>query len=170
MIQKKVCMVGVHGTGKTSMVQRFVHSIFSERYHSTVGVKIDRAVVAMDGEEVHLLLWDIEGRSEEHEVPASYIRGAHGVLYVADGTRRATLEQLASLRELVRATVGDVPSLVALNKSDLAEGWALSRADEAAPADGGPPRVRTSAKTGAGVEEAFRWIAGEVLRADASRR
>ena len=32
MIQKKVCMVGVAGTGKTSMVQRFVHSLFSERY------------------------------------------------------------------------------------------------------------------------------------------
>ena len=36
MIQKKVCMVGLYGTGKTSLVQRFVHSLFSERYLSTV--------------------------------------------------------------------------------------------------------------------------------------
>jgi GTPase SAR1 family protein len=42
MIQKKVCMVGVFGTGKTSLVQRYVHSLFSAKYHSTVGVKIDR--------------------------------------------------------------------------------------------------------------------------------
>ena len=36
MIQKKVCMVGVFGTGKTSLVQQFVHSMFSERYLSTL--------------------------------------------------------------------------------------------------------------------------------------
>ena len=46
MIQKKVCMVGVFGTGKTSLVQRFVHSIFSERYLRPSGVKIDRKAVA----------------------------------------------------------------------------------------------------------------------------
>ncbi|MDF1503299.1 Rab family GTPase [Roseisolibacter sp. H3M3-2] len=169
MIQKKVCMVGVQGTGKTSMVKRFVHSIFTERYHSTVGVKLDRKVVAVGGVEVTLLLWDIEGRSEENEVPASYTRGAHAVLYVADGTRRTTFEQLRSLRALVRATVGDVPSLVALNKADLAGEWALTRDDEAALPGAGLPHVRTSAKTGAGVDDAFHWIATEVLRVGAAR-
>jgi len=169
MIQKKVCMVGVQGTGKTSMVKRFVHSLFSERYHSTVGVKIDRKVVDVAGAEVTLLLWDIEGRTEESEVPASYTRGAHAVIYVADGTRRTTFEQLASLRELVRSTVGDVPSLVALNKADLTEHWALTRDDEASLPAAGLHHVRTSAKTGAGVEDAFHWVAKEVLRAGAPR-
>jgi len=170
MIQKKVCMVGVAGTGKTSMVQRFVHSLFSERYHSTVGVKVDRKVVAAPGGEVTLLLWDIEGRTEEQEVPTSYLRGAHAVLYVADGTRRATFEQLPSLRALVRATVGEVPSLVALNKADLADQWALTPDDEAALPGTGLHHVRTSAKTGAGVEDGFHWLATEVLRADRNRR
>ena len=44
VIQKKICMVGVFGTGKTSLVQRFVHSLFTDKYHSTVGVKIDVAI------------------------------------------------------------------------------------------------------------------------------
>lgn len=169
MIQKKVCMVGVQGTGKTSMVKRFVQSRFSERYHSTVGVKIDRKVVDVAGAEVTLLLWDVEGRTEESEVPASYLRGAHAVLYVADGTRRTTFEQLPSLRELVRSTVGDVPSMVALNKSDLVEQWALTPGDDASLTGAGLHNVRTSAKSGAGVEDAFHWIAKEVLRAGAAR-
>ena len=169
MIQKKVCMVGVQGTGKTSMVKRFVHSLFSERYHSTVGVKIDRKVVDVGGAEVTLLLWDIEGRTEENEVPASYTRGAHAVLFVADGTRRATFDQLPSLRELVRSTVGHVPTLVALNKADLAEKWELTPGDEAGLSVAGLHHERTSAKTGAGVEEAFHWLAREVLRADVAR-
>jgi GTPase SAR1 family protein len=45
MLQKKICMVGVFGTGKTCLVQRYVHSIFSVKYLSTVGVKIDRREV-----------------------------------------------------------------------------------------------------------------------------
>ena len=42
MIQKKVCMLGSFGVGKTSLVARFVQGIFSTKYQSTVGVKIDK--------------------------------------------------------------------------------------------------------------------------------
>jgi signal recognition particle receptor subunit beta len=69
----------------------------------------------------------------------------------------------------MRATVGDVPSLVALNKADLAEQWALSRSDEASLPAAGLHSVRTSAKTGDGVDDAFHWLAKEVLRAGAAR-
>jgi len=70
MIQKKVCMVGVFGTGKTSLVQRYVHSLFSSKYHSTVGVKIDRKQVRVGETDVNLLLWDVEGRTAEVTAPA----------------------------------------------------------------------------------------------------
>ena len=41
MISRKVCMLGGFAVGKTSLVSRFVHSIFSEKYLTTIGVKID---------------------------------------------------------------------------------------------------------------------------------
>ena len=56
MIKKKICMLGAYGVGKTSLVRRYVYSIFSEKYLSTVGVKIDKKVVQVEGQEVHLLL------------------------------------------------------------------------------------------------------------------
>ena len=62
MIQKKVCMLGGFAVGKTSLVSRFVSSIFSEKYLTTVGVKIDKKTVAADGKEVSLVLWDINGQ------------------------------------------------------------------------------------------------------------
>ena len=98
MIQKKVCMVGVYGTGKTSLVQRFVHSMFSARYHSTVGVKIDRKAVDIDGTPLTIVLWDLAGRDGQEDIPTSYLRGAHAMLYVADGTRKETCDQLFDLR------------------------------------------------------------------------
>lgn len=159
MIQKKVCMVGVHGTGKTSLVQRYVHSLFSAKYHSTVGVKIDRKSVRLGDTEVNLLLWDVEGRTADQEIPASYLRGAHAVFFVADGTRRETFDQLFDLRELARSAAGDVPSVVALNKADLKEQWLLTAADTSKLIGGGFHVLNTSAKTGEGVEDAFRILA-----------
>jgi small GTP-binding protein len=164
VIQKKICMVGVFGTGKTSLVQQYVHSIFSVKYHSTVGVKIDRKTVDISGTQVSLVLWDLAGKDAEQEIPASYLRGSHGVLYVVDGTRRETLEQLPELQALVRGAAGTVPSLVALNKADLVGEWKLSDADEAGLKSQGAEVLRTSAKTGSAVEDAFGWLARTTLQ------
>ena len=159
MIQKKICMVGVHGTGKTSLVQRYVHSLFSAKYHSTVGVKIDRKAVQVGDTPVNLLLWDVEGRAENNEIPPSYLRGAHAVFYVADGTRRETFDQLFDLREHARSAAGDVPSIVAINKADLKEQWLVGAADTSKLITGGFHVLTTSAKSGEGVEDAFRLLA-----------
>jgi len=165
MIQKKVCMVGVYGTGKTSLVQRFVHSLFSAKYHSTVGVKIDRKSVTVGTTDVNLLLWDVEGRTADQDIPASYLRGAHAVFYVADGTRRETFDQLFDLREHARSAAGDVPSIVAINKADLKDQWVITPADTAKLITKGFHTITTSAKTGEGVEDAFKWIASATLSA-----
>jgi small GTP-binding protein len=164
MIQKKICMVGVFGTGKTCLVQQFVHSRFSVKYHSTVGVKIDRKVVPVEEGEVTLLLWDLAGRDGHGDITVSYLRGAHGVLYVVDGTRRETFEQIFELREIVEKAVGPLPSIVALNKSDLTEAWKLGKSDEQSLTANSGHHFTTSAKTGAGVEAAFAWIAREAAR------
>jgi small GTP-binding protein len=159
MIQKKACMLGVFGTGKTALVQRYVHSIFSPRYLSTVGVKIDRKTISVGGEELTLLLWDLEGRDDSRDVNPSYVRGAHGLIFVVDGTRRETFDQVFEIRDIA---VGDgvaLPSVLALNKADLADSWVLTPADEADAATRGFHVLRTSAKTGEGVEPAFQWLA-----------
>lgn len=168
MIQKKVCMVGVHGTGKTSLVQQFVHSMFSERYLSTVGVKIDRKPLELDGTPLTLVLWDLAGRDGHEDITVSYLRGAHAILYVADGTRKETCDQLPELRALARDAAGEVPEMLALNKTDLTDQWALGRRDEETLA-GAWEMVRTSAKTGAGVEEAFQRLGRAMLATKEAR-
>lgn len=57
MVKKKVCMLGSFGVGKTSLIRKFVHNAYSDRYVSTVGVKVDKkTVVLRGGEEVILLI------------------------------------------------------------------------------------------------------------------
>ncbi len=163
MIQKKICMVGVYGTGKTSLVQQFVHAKFSERYHSTVGVKIDRKPVTVDGTDVNLLLWDLEGRDGVQDIQTSYLRGASGIIYVADGTRLETFEQILELRVVAKKAIGDVPSVCAVNKVDLTEEWKISDAQIEGLDAPTWHSLKTSAKTGAGVEEAFHWLAATMI-------
>lgn len=168
MIQKKICMVGVFGTGKTCLVQQYVHSIFAARYLSTVGVKIDRKDVQFGGEDVRLMLWDLEGRDSSRDVNGSYVRGAHGVIYVADGTRPETAEQLFEIRENMIREIGDVPSVIALNKIDLVNEWKMKGDDENTLASSGLKMIRTSAKTGEGVEATFQTLTEAIISAKGS--
>ena len=89
--KKKICMVGACGVGKTSLVRRFVESIFDESYQTTIGVKIDKKDLELDGREVTLVIWDMAGEDEFAQVRASHLRGASGYLLVADGSRKSTL-------------------------------------------------------------------------------
>ena len=164
MVQKKICMVGVFATGKTCLVQRYVHSIFSPRYLTTVGVKIDRKEVNIRGEPITLLLWDLEGRDSNHDVNPSYVRGAHGLIFVVDGTRRETFDQAFEIRDAITSHVGEIPCAFAFNKSDLTDEWKLTQADEDAVSARGLYGVRTSAKSGAGVEDTFQWLAEATLQ------
>jgi small GTP-binding protein len=129
MIQKKVCMMGAFATGKTSLVSRFVSGIFSEKYLSTVGVKIDRHVVDVDGQEMTLILWDLHGQDEFQRVRKSYLRGSSGCLLVVDGTRIATLHAAIKMHAENEDVIGDIPFIVAINKSDLKDQWELPPAE-----------------------------------------
>jgi small GTP-binding protein len=157
-------MVGVFGTGKTSLVQQFVHSLFTDKYHSTVGVKIDRKQVDLDKTTVNLVLWDLAGRDDTEDISTSYLRGSAGIFYVVDGTRRETFEQILEIGEIVKGAIGAVPSLVALNKKDLVDEWQLGQGDYDALLDAGLHTIGTSAKSGEGVEDAFLWLAQATVK------
>ena len=98
MLQKKICMLGSFSVGKTSLVRRFVESIFSEAYHTSIGVKVDKKVVRVDDEDVTLVLWDIHGEDVYQKIRMSYLRGMSGYLLVADGTPHLALMHCGSLR------------------------------------------------------------------------
>jgi small GTP-binding protein len=167
MVQKKICMLGAFAVGKTSLVARFVTSMFSEKYLSTVGVKVDKKQVTVDGRSLTLMLWDISGQDDFHTVQPSHLRGMSGYLLVVDGTRRATLEVARQLQQKAAEAVGPVPFILLLNKVDLADQWEIDEPVFFKLADQGWRVVKTSAKTGEGVEQAFHMLAQAMLQAPA---
>jgi small GTP-binding protein len=159
VLQKKICMLGAFSVGKTSLVRRFVESVFSDAYLTTVGVKINKKTVNVSGRTVNLILWDIAGEDDLGSLRMSYLRGSAGYVLVADGTRPATVEVALSLRERVNADLGRLPSVMLLNKHDLVENWAISDAQLDALRDDGSWVQPSSARTGERVDEAFQRLA-----------
>jgi 50S ribosomal subunit-associated GTPase HflX len=84
-------------------------------------------------------------------------------LLVVDGTRRATLDQVFALHESITATIGNVPFVLVLNKADLVEAWELDQEAMAPVTARNWMVITTSAKTGQGVEEAFRMLTQSML-------
>jgi hypothetical protein len=163
MIQKKVCMVGAFATGKTSLVARFVQSIYSETYQTTVGVKIDKKQMQIGGQELTLVLWDLHGEDDFQKLRLSYLRGSSGYFLVADGTRRATLDKAYILQSKIEQEIGAMPFVLLLNKTDLQQEWELEESVITEAIDKGWTVIKSSAKTGLGVEEAFLTLSRQML-------
>lgn len=164
MIRKaKVCLIGATAVGKSSLVRRYVSSIFSETYRTTIGVKIETRTTRRGDAELEMVIWDISGEDEFQNVQPTYLRGASGYLVVIDGTRRETLDVGTMLDVRVRGVVGATPCVAVLNKADLVANWELTPADVERLRTRGCSVVRTSAKTGEGVEDAFGMLADAIL-------
>ncbi len=164
MISKKVCMIGAFSVGKTALIQRYVRSFFSDRYLSTVGVKISKKSLTIGETPLNLLLWDLEGQDDYcGEINTSYLRAAMGLIIVADGTRNETLSIALSLRETALECLGPVPNLLILNKEDLSDSWDIPETTIATLEQQGLDIVKTSAKTGLNVEKVFVTLATKML-------
>jgi GTPase SAR1 family protein len=94
----------------------------------------------------------------------SYLRSSAGYVLVADGTRPSTLEVALSLRRRVEVDFGPLPFVLLLNKNDLREQWAVGEEEVEDLRRSGWWVQSTSARTGEGVEDAFRALAVRVAR------
>jgi small GTP-binding protein len=156
-------MLGAFSVGKTSLVNQFVSSIFNEKYHTTIGVKISKKVITTPTESVQLMIWDIEGTDIFTDLKSSYLKGASGIILVIDGTRHASLEEALKIKSTVNTVLGDVAMVCLINKHDLTNQWVFEQSSfDSLKSELWQP-FRTSAKTGQNVELAFTTLVNSML-------
>ena len=167
-VTSKVCVVGDFAVGKTSVVERFVTNQFSEKYLSTVGVKIDTKEIDFPalGVAHKLVIWDVAGSDEFGHTEFAYLRGASGYIYVADGTRPTTLAVIEHLHSQITGQYGQAPFVLLVNKRDLSHDWSVSDEYLEALTRAYGNVYLTSAKTGDDVEEAITRLAELIIDND----
>ena len=144
--------------GKTSLVKRFVEGIFSEKYLTTIGVKVDKKTVSIEDLEVQLMLWDMEGTDRYCGFQSRYLRGAAAYIIVVDQTRAQTLIEGMEIHKLVRE-IATIPSLLVINKSDLETSWHWTQEELDNYKKHFDCSALTSAKSGENVEMMFNDLA-----------
>jgi len=170
LMKAKICLVGEHAVGKTSLIRRYVLDEFDDRYITTLGAKVSKKEFEMrleDGSPVvmDMTIWDIMGSKGFRELlREAYFHGAQGILAVCDVTREDTIGDLDGWVESVFRTVGEIPVVFAINKMDLKHRAEFSeeevkQATEAFDA----PYFYTSAKKGENVEQTFQALARSVF-------
>ncbi len=93
----KVCLVGEHAVGKTSLIRRYVLDEFDDRYIVTLGAKVSKKEMLLEskansGVQMDMTIWDIMGSKGFRELlREAYFHGAQGILAVCDILGRVRL-------------------------------------------------------------------------------
>eukprot|EP01088_Endostelium_zonatum_P012733 TRINITY_DN26_c0_g1_i1.p1 TRINITY_DN26_c0_g1~~TRINITY_DN26_c0_g1_i1.p1 ORF type:complete len:225 (+),score=65.24 TRINITY_DN26_c0_g1_i1:62-736(+) len=169
----KVLVVGDIGTGKTSIVQRFVHNYFSKNYKTTIGVDFALKVINWDPTTiVRLQLWDIAGQERFGNMTRVYYKEAVGAFIVFDVTRVNTFEAVQKWKSDIDAkiTLGPdgkpIPVVLLANKCDLArDGFTRNTAqmDKYCEELGFAGWFETSAQDNVRIDTAAKFLVGQML-------
>ncbi len=152
-IRKKVVLFGNVGVGKSSISRKYVSNEFSETYMSSLGLSIEKKVIELANVSVILMIWDLAGEIFESTQFQGYIKGAHGIVGIFDSSRPYTHDLLSKFLD----DSIDCPHIIVGNKVDLITSEAKNELKKK------NVEYFTSAKTGEGLDEAFRGIIDKMI-------
>jgi len=167
----KFCLIGESAVGKTTLIKNFISGAYSKDYRPTIGTNlfIKRLAFKDDQDERYdftITTWDIAGQERWTNMRQTYYRGAHGVLIVADLTRKSSFHAVESFWvQDFRQNFKIAPPIVLLaNKNDLTPEITKEDIRTIAKRCGITKVIFTSAKTSFHVKEAFSSLIRECVK------
>ncbi|XP_053567765.1 ras-related protein Rab-32 [Bombina bombina] len=168
----KVLVIGELGVGKTSIIKRYVHQLFSQHYRATIGVDFALKVINWDGKTlVRLQLWDIAGQERFGNMTRVYYKEAVGAFVVFDVTRGSTFEAITKWKSDLDCKVflpggGPIPAILLANKCDQKKEnnmQSSSQMDHFCKENGFIGWFETSAKDNVNIDEAAKCLVENIL-------
>ncbi len=166
--RKKIMLLGEIGVGKTSLIRRLVLDKFEGTYRGTFGFDLYTFTVTGAGpnrdQSQPIVLWDTDGNVGvnifKHDI---FTQGTSAALIVGDLTRPETFAIMLELASGFKAHMPGRHAAFVLNKADIAEEMGAVEIPQKL-IDTHLPIIKTSAKTGANVKEAFTDAVTAILR------
>ncbi|OQR97994.1 ras family GTPase [Thraustotheca clavata] len=123
----KVIVLGNGNVGKTSLTTQYAKGRFTSNYKKTIGVDFMERTVHIDGEDVHLMIWDTAGQEEFDTLTSRYYKGAGAAIYVFSTVDRDSFEALPNWQKKVLDECGPLCQVLVQNKMDLIDQAAMSK-------------------------------------------
>lgn len=162
----KVSLIGDSGTGKTSVIKRFVDNTFDPKTTSTIG--IDFKIVSFDlGKKVYakMQIWDTCGSERFKSLTASFLKTCSAFILVFDLTRKITLTNIESWINTIKENTKPKLLILLGNKSDLVNERKISNIEIQKTCEKfNVNYIETSAKTNDNVELLFKQVAYELYK------
>ncbi|XP_050538844.1 ras-related protein Rab-38 isoform X2 [Daktulosphaira vitifoliae] len=169
----KILVIGELGTGKTSIIKRYVHQFFSQHYRATIGVDFALKVLNWDTNTiVRLQLWDIAGQERFGNMTRVYYKDALGAFVVFDVTRPATFDAVVKWKQDLDAKVSledgtPIPCVLLANKCDETKSGmvnSVAKMDEFCKENMFSAWYETSAKENIHIDDAAKTLVSQILK------
>ena len=156
----KVLLLGNSDVGKSSLLLRYVDSVWSDTFVPTIGVDFKVKTIEIGGKKVKLQIWDTAGQERFRTVVSTYFRGAHGIFLIYDITNRDSFKNLENwLIEIEKNASENVLKILIGNKNDLEVERDIASDEEKAYTNKNRMQfIETSAKMNTNVNEAFETL------------
>ena len=90
----KIVIIGDCGSGKSSLLLKFVEGTFQDNHYATIGVDLKAKYINIDGTTVKINIWDTAGQERFRSIIGSYYSTASGIILVFDLTNRESFLNL----------------------------------------------------------------------------
>ena len=168
----KICIVGDSEVGKTTILNQYLKRRFVPGAQRTIGSNFFVKYVKIPEVEnlVTLQFWDLAGQPRFKWVRYAFYKGAKGILYAFDLTRKDTLDHILTWKEEVESRIGIVPNILVGNKLDLltSENRIINvdYVNQVKQQISASEYIETSAKIGTKVEDVFSKLTLEIYKAN----
>ncbi|GAB2269419.1 Complex III subunit 3 [Dionaea muscipula] len=165
-IHAKLVLLGDMGTGKTSLVLRFVKGQFYDHQEPTIGAAFFTQILSLNEATIKFDIWDTAGQERYHSLAPMYYRGAAAAVVVYDITNMDSFIRAKKwVEELQRQENTSLVMALVGNKVDLEEKREVATEEGEQFAEGkGLLYIETSAKASLNINDLFYEIAKHLAK------
>jgi Ras-related protein Rab-1A len=163
----KILTIGESNVGKTCVLRRFVENKFLKTHLATIGIDFKTKNITVDDKEIKLKIWDTAGQERFRNITNQYYKGADGIILIFDITDQNSFDKIQDwINQINSNTQTDEIGLILIgNKKDLDSNRVITfKEGDALGKELGIKYFETSALSGEGIEEAFKYVAKEILK------